>query len=164
MELPVEITPELIDYIKKTYALNINGLHGWSHWVRVYENGLRLADRNGADLLVVNLFAFTHDMARLNDGRDPNHGPRAADRIVNELQGIFFHLNSDQLAWLVQAVREHTYGKTQADLTVMTSWDSDRLDLGRAGIYPAAHRLCTLEARETATIQWAYERSIRKNS
>lgn len=164
MELPAEITPELINYIKKTYALNINGIHGWAHWVRVYENGLHLAQRNGADLAVVSLFAFTHDMARFSDGRDPNHGPRAADRILSELQGEYLHLNSDQLDWLVQAVREHTNGKTQANLTVMTCWDSDRLDLGRAGIYPAQFRLCTAEAREPATIRWAYERSVRKSS
>jgi uncharacterized protein len=162
MELPVEITPELIGYIRKNYALDWDGLHGWAHWVRVWENGLHLARQNGADPLVVTLFAFTHDMARLNDSFDPQHGPRAAKRITRDLQGKFIHLSPQQLSWLVEAVKMHTFGQMEGDLTVLTCWDSDRLDLGRAGIYPAQHKLCTQAARDRATIEWAYERSLRK--
>lgn len=160
MDLPVEINPELIEYIKQTYELQWNGLHGWGHWVRVYENGMYIAERNGADRLVVALFAFTHDMARRNDHLDPFHGWRAAKRIKKELQDKYFKLNPTQLKWLTQAVKEHTDGHIRADLTVMTCWDSDRLDLGRAGIRPSASRLCTQEARDPATIAWAYERSL----
>jgi uncharacterized protein len=45
------------------------------------------------------------------------------------------------------------------DITVLTCWDADRLDLGRVGIRPAAHRLCTDAARDPAMIEWAYRRS-----
>jgi uncharacterized protein len=160
MELPVEITPKLVAYIEKNYRLNINGLHGWHHWVRVWENGQRLAQQNGADLTVVALFAFTHDMARCVDHIDPGHGARAAQRIKDHLQGKIFHLSPQQIDWLVEAVRLHTKGLLQGDLTVMTCWDSDRLDLGRAGIRPATHKLCTPEARDPETIAWAYRRSL----
>ncbi len=83
--IPDVITPALIEHIRRTYQLNWNGIHGWDHWVRVWENGLRLASQNGANQTVVALFAFTHDMARLNDRFDPLHGPRAAKRIKKEL-------------------------------------------------------------------------------
>jgi uncharacterized protein len=159
MELPVEISPVLIDYVRKKYTLHWEGIHGWNHWVRVYENGQHLARQNGADLLVVSLFAFTHDMARLNDSFDPRHGPRAAARIVKDLQGKIIQLSPQQLAWLVKAVKLHTFGMTKADLTVMTCWDSDRLDLGRVGILPEPDRLCTPAAKDPATIAWAIKRS-----
>lgn len=160
MELPEIITPELIDYIKSTYRLNWDGLHGWSHWMRVCEIGLRIAEQNGANQDVVALFAFTHDMDRVSDGADPLHGPRAAKRIRAELQGTFFQLPEAELEQLTKAVALHTAGLIKADKTVQTCWDSDRLDLGRAGIRPAAHRLCTDEARDPALMAWAYERSI----
>jgi uncharacterized protein len=159
MELPVEITPQLIDYIRKHYALHWEGIHGWNHWLRVCENGLYLARHNGADPLVVTLFAFTHDMARLNDSFDPQHGPRAAKRITHDLQGKFFQLTPEQLDWLVKAVKLHTFAKTMAELTVMTCWDSDRLDLGRVGILPEPSRLCTDAAKDPETIAWAFARS-----
>jgi uncharacterized protein len=160
MEIPAIISPELIEYIRKTYALHWEGLHGWSHWLRVCENGLHLAQKNGANQNVVALFAFTHDMARRSDGFDYQHGNRAAKRIQAELQGNFFHLSDLELAQLIQAVEDHTRGYTEADLTVQTCWDADRLDIGRAGIIPDPKRLCTLEAKEPATIEWAYQRSL----
>jgi uncharacterized protein len=160
-QLPEIITPELIEHIKKTYRLNLNGIHGWNHWIRVYENGLRLAEQNGANQRVVALFAFTHDMARENDGGDRNHGQRAAERILAELQGTYFQLLPEELNQLVQAVARHTDGLTQADITVQTCWDADRLDLGRAGIVPKKKFLCTPEAKDSKTIEWAYRRSLR---
>jgi uncharacterized protein len=159
--LPEIITTELIDHIRETYRLNWNGLHGWAHWVRVWENGLRLAQLNGANQKVVALFAFTHDMARQNDGTDHGHGKRAANRILSELQGHFFNLSPEELNQLVQAVSQHTDGLTQADITVQTCWDADRLDLGRAGFVPHPNRLCTPQAKDPETIQWAYRRSLR---
>lgn len=55
-----------------------NGIHGNSHWFRVRENGLLIAGENNATPKVVELFAFTHDCRRENDGIDPQHGKRAS--------------------------------------------------------------------------------------
>jgi uncharacterized protein len=157
--LPEIISPELIAYIKNSYHLNWHGVHGWDHWLRVYENGMYIAERNGANQQVVALFAFTHDMARDNEGWDTKHGPRAALRIKTELQGKFFHLSQNELGLLMEAVEQHTNGLMQAHLTVQTCWDSDRLDLGRVGYRPDPKRLCTLEAKQPETIEWAFRRS-----
>ena len=97
MGLPEAITPSLLTYLRNTYRLQWEGLHGWAHWVRVWENGRLLAQQNGADQTVVALFAFTHDMARLSDHWDLAHGPRAAKRISAELQGTYFHLEPQAL-------------------------------------------------------------------
>lgn len=160
MDLPAVITPVLLKYLRNTYKLPWEGLHGWEHWVRVWENGLHLALQNGADQTVVALFAFTHDMARHADHGDFDHGPRAAKIIETELHGNFFHLEPQALEQLLTAVRHHSRGLQEAGITIQTCWDADRLDLGRAGIRPSPARMCTREARDPATIGWAYQRSI----
>ena len=64
---------KLIEAIRAQYALSWDGLHGISHWTRVRENGLRLAEGTGAQIVVVECFAYLHDAKRINDGRDPGH-------------------------------------------------------------------------------------------
>src|SRR5262245_33584211 len=43
-------------------------IHGPAHWRRVERNGLLLAERTGADMEVVRLFALFHDSRRETDG------------------------------------------------------------------------------------------------
>ena len=43
-------------------------------------------------------------------------------------------------------------------ITLQASWDADRLDLGRVGIMPKPHRLCSDAAR--ALIPWSHARAI----
>jgi uncharacterized protein len=54
------ITPQLVRALRKQFALDWYGTHGVAHWIRVRENGLRLAATTGADPVVVELFAFLH--------------------------------------------------------------------------------------------------------
>jgi uncharacterized protein len=58
------------------------------------------------------------------------------------------------------AVRHYSDGLTEADVTVQTCWDSDRLDLGRVGIVPRPERLCTVQARDPVLFERAYRRSV----
>ena len=55
------IVPPLIQAIHHQYQLPWFGLHGVTHWARVYENGLRLAPATGADEQILLLFALFHD-------------------------------------------------------------------------------------------------------
>jgi uncharacterized protein len=153
------ISEDLILQIQSQYRLRWNGIHGVSHFLRVRDNGLRLAEATGAKPDVVELFAFLHDSRRQNDHCDPGHGKRAAD-FVRSLQGSVFELPPGDLELLAYACEFHTHGLIDADVTVQTCWDSDRLDLGRAGIRPRASKLCTAAARVPETIRWAYERSV----
>lgn len=154
------ITPEFLALIQKQYRLNWYGIHGISHWQRVCENGLRLASLNGANPKIVQYFAFTHDSQRMNDGYDPLHGPRASQWIGEQPPGTF-QLTADELDLLQQACFSHTGGISHTDLTVMTCWDSDRLDLMRVGTRPNPLYLCTNAAKEGKIIEWAIARSIR---
>ena len=151
------ITPDLIQAIRRQYRLPWNGFHGFAHWARVRENGLRLAKGTGANADVVELFAVFHDACRLNEDHDPKHGSRGAD-LAFELHGKFFQLDHHNFTALRVACRLHTEGLTDADVTVQTCWDADRLDLGRVGIKPSSRYLCTEEAKNPVMLEWAYDR------
>ena len=136
------------------YALPWGGDHGVSHWARVLENGLRLAEETGADIGVVRFFAVLHDSRRVNEATDPEHGPRAAE-FARSLRGRLFDLPDHEFRLLHRACAGHTHERTHPDVTIQTCWDADRLDLGRVGITPHPSRLCTEAARRPEMIRWA---------
>jgi uncharacterized protein len=152
------ISRELIQAILKQYPLRLWGVHGVSHWARVLENGRRLVSLTGADLAVVELFSVFHDARRENEGVDFVHGHHGAE-LAKLWRGKHFELSDGEMELLVQACEGHTYGRTRADVSVQTCWDSDRLDLGRVGIVPSPKRLCTPAARDPEMIAWAHHRA-----
>jgi uncharacterized protein len=145
--------------VLEDYALPWGGDHGVAHWARVSENGLRLAKETGANVEVVRLFAVLHDSQRVNEGTDPDHGPRAAEW-ARTLRGRLFDLSEPEFLLLHRACAGHTHEHTHPDVTIQTCWDADRLDLGRVGITPEPRYLCTDVAKRAATIQWADGRAI----
>ncbi|HPC82174.1 MAG TPA: hypothetical protein P5234_15510 [Thermoanaerobaculaceae bacterium] len=153
------ITSELLLAVFEQYRLPPFGLHGVPHWARVLENGRRLAPLTGARSDVVELFAVLHDACRRNEHCDPRHGARGAE-LASRLRGAAFDLDDAGLGLLIQACAGHTDGKREGDVTVLTCWDADRLDLARAGIRPHAERLCTVAARDPELIAWASARSL----
>jgi uncharacterized protein len=144
----------VLQAVLEDYLLPWDGDHGIAHWARVLENGLRLAEGTGANIEVVRLFAVLHDSRRINEGTDPDHGPRAAE-FARTLRGRLFELTDHEFGLLHRACHGHTHERTHPDLTIQTCWDADRLDLGRVGITPLPSLLCTGLARRPETIQWA---------
>lgn len=142
--------------ILRGYSLPKYGFHGVVHWSRVLENGLRIADDTNADREVVTLFALFHDSRRFNEDRDDGHGLRGGE-LARRLRGTLIHLDDARFELLFEACRLHTDGLTVGDQTLQTCWDADRLDLGRVGIMPKPHRLCTDAARRL--IRWAHDRA-----
>tara|TARA_R110002072_G_scaffold211501_5_gene369099 strand:- start:12581 stop:13060 length:480 start_codon:yes stop_codon:yes gene_type:complete len=153
------ISSRLIEFARSEFRLDWDGIHGAPHWSRVRHNGLMLAEHTGANSRVVEYFAFIHDLGRENDHYDPDHGDRAAT-IAEKIAGDLIHLIDTELDLLMEACRGHSDGHTVADVTVMTCWDADRLDLGRVGIRPDPNRLCNSHARDHSVLSAAYERSV----
>lgn len=153
-----QVSPDLLDAIRAQYRLDWDGLHGHGHWLRVRENGLRLATTTGADVVVVEYFAALHDACRWTEGRDIEHGPRAAE-VVRALDATLLPLDDDRREILAQACRTHTTGTKTDDPTIATCWDADRLDLLRVGIRPDPRYLVTEAAREAEMMAWAMQRS-----
>jgi uncharacterized protein len=154
------LSPELVKAVVDGYELSINGVHGPSHWFRVRENGLFIANENGANARVVQLFSLFHDSKRENDGHDPLHGARGAAFAIRLRAKGLFEVTDLEMESLVFACTNHTQGWTAAPLTVATCWDGDRLDLGRVGYVPDPKRLCTDVGRRPEVIEWAYGRSL----
>lgn len=148
----------IIQTIISQYPLHVSGPHGPSHWARVLENGAHLAQLTGADLEVVQLFAVLHDSRRTNEGVCYEHGQEAAD-FARTLRSTHIHLDDDRFELLYDACAHHTDGGTDADITVQTCWDADRLDLGRVWIIPDPGKLCTGPARDPKLIDWATQRA-----
>jgi uncharacterized protein len=122
-------------------------LDGPSHWHRVASFGAQLCRATpGADLRVVSLFAVLHDAQRYTDGRDPEHGRRAAE-LALDLQGVLFKVTDERLNLLVEAIAKHADGLVTEDPTIACCWDADRLDLPRCGIQPNPALLSTPAAR-----------------
>jgi uncharacterized protein len=148
----------IVNEILKGYAMRTRGFHGVVHWARVLENGLKLAEKTGADPKIVTLFAIFHDSRRVTDGPDWGHGLQGA-RLAAEFHGKYFELCEDEFEILFRACEMHTEGRHDPSITVLTCWDADRLDLGRVGIRPDPERLCTKAAREPEMIAWADHRA-----
>ncbi len=153
------VDPGLVREIVGGYTLSPMGVHGLPHWGRVLEIGLRLADETKASRSVVALFAVFHDSRRENDAIDPEHGRRGAE-LAATLRDAHFEITDAEFDLLRYACEEHTCGLTEADVTVQTCWDADRLDLPRVGIRPRNDLLCTAAARDPEIQRWAADRSI----
>lgn len=150
---------DLLQKIIVQYPLKLWGTHGISHWARVLENGRRLSEMTGANLIIVELFAVFHDANRRREGFDRGHGLMRGAKLAGELRGNYFELDDNNFNLLCTACEGHTDGSTVGDISVMTCWDADRLDLPRVGISVKPSRLCTDAARGESVIAWADERS-----
>jgi uncharacterized protein len=149
----------LIALIKSEFKLDWDGIHGANHWARVLHHGKTIGELRQADLLVVELFGFLHDSCRLNDGKDPQHGQRAAD-FAHGIQGDFYQLTPKQLDALCYAMQHHSGGEVSTNATIQTCWDSDRLDLGRVGIIPSPK---FISAEGAQFIDYAFDLSLKQS-
>ena len=127
------LTQDFVDHCYNLYEMDHGGCHGFDRWMRVLHNGQKLAEMENANLQMSELFCLLHDTQRHNERRDPEHGARAAD-YAHSIQGKWFDLSSEDMELLDEALRYHSDGYTEADITVEVCWDADRLDLGRVSI------------------------------
>jgi len=142
-------TKAIVREILAEYALPPRGHHGVVHWARVLENGLRIAERTGANSRVVTLFALFHDSRRENEGVDPGHGARGGE-LALATRSRWYDATDTEVELLVEACRLHTDGRLDGDITLQTCWDADRLDLGRVGIIPDPNYMSTGFGRTVA--------------
>ena len=152
------VSQAFVEHCCRAYQMDHNGFHGFDHWMRVLHNGRLLADAEGANLKVVELFSLLHDTQRLNEDEDTSHGQRAA-QYAQKLRGVWFNLTDGEMDLLTEALTYHSDGYTEGDTTVQVCWDADRLDLGRVGIRPDPNRLCTDTAKSPFVLEEAYQRS-----
>lgn len=144
------ISPALLKLAGQHYQLDLEGVHGLSHWARVYQNGIFLASQEGVNRSVVELFSLFHDSQRISDGTDWDHGRRGAQLVMDLRRNL--PITELETEVLLKACRLHTEAATDSDITIQCCFDADRLDLWRVGIRPLSTRLCSPLAQEQATI------------
>jgi uncharacterized protein len=145
----------LLTEVMSQFRISKEGHHGTNHWTRVRHHALTIGTEVGADLLVVELFAFLHDSQRTNENEDRMHGERSAE-YAESLNHRYFDLPDTSLEKLVHAIRFHSYGHVHECVTIQTCWDADRLDLGRVGIKPSAKYLSPFGAKHIdAAYEWS---------
>jgi uncharacterized protein len=140
---------QLWQTVENQFQMHVHSIHGPTHWKRVERNGLLLASRTGADVIIVRLFAIFHDSRRLDDGWDKGHGARGAE-YAEKLRPILPGISDENFEKLHYACTWHADGASSDDVTIGTCWDADRLDLGRVGVIPSAEFMSTAFAREIA--------------
>lgn len=144
---------DVLNHLKSVFRLDWSGLHGLPHWTRVMRYGLRLAQCEGGDPWVAAWFAVLHDHQRWSEGRDRDHGVRAADAMdAIADRGWFEGLTRSQLDLIDEAIRHHSDGWVHSNPSIGACWDADRLDLVRLGIAPSHGLLSTNTARKMASV------------
>ena len=92
-------------------------------------------------------------------GSDPLHGARAERRLPGLIPWLPDLLH-EELELLEAACLGHTGGRSRSDVTVLTCWDADRLDLRRVGITPDPRHLCAPAARRRDIVAAAHFRAL----
>ena len=80
--------------------------HGTTHWMRVRDNAVYLAEREGGEAQIAEYFSVLHDCMRENEGHDPEHGPRAA--VYAREHRNLIDLTNRQFLLLQKACAGHT--------------------------------------------------------
>jgi len=139
-------------------------LHGPAHWARVHRFALVLAAQlklPRPQRYCVEVFAWLHDLARVDDGGGRQHAIDGAEQVRTFASQVFPALSEDQVFIVKLAIRHHSDGLTAdvaahqglfsncawpTDLalnTVACCWDADRLDLLRLGREPLNQYMST---------------------
>lgn len=152
-----QIVHKALKVVKPQFRLAFHhGVHGVSHWSRVWFHGRQLAHAEDVNPAILAWFAYLHDSQRHNEYQDPLHGSRAADFAVQlKRERVITELSDSEFERLCEAMRLHSDGHTQGDAALRACWDADRLDLLRVGIEPDPARLCTDHACQTQVLERA---------
>jgi len=90
-------------------------IHGPAHWARVHRFGQALSEhldlsRDGTQCVAV--FAWTHDLARIDDGGGNQHAHDGASLLDPAWATVFPDLSVEQVELVRTAVRYHSDGLT----------------------------------------------------
>ncbi len=121
--------------------------HGVEHWDRVAKFA-QILYVEGADMDVMQAFAYIHDAERRDNDYDIEHGKRASKLIDVIRHEELSFLNDEQIAKLKRACELHNVERRTGDLTIDICFDADRMDLPRVGIMPLPQKMATKQGAE----------------
>ena len=122
--------------------------HGPKHWMKVAQNGIMLARKEGVDTLFCEIFGLLHDCQRLDDYGDKQHGARAAQYARSI--GTLIPLSPREFKDLLYALTWHDNRTHTKNIQIGCCWDADRLELPRVGVITDPRMLNTDTAKKIA--------------
>ncbi|MBW1744545.1 MAG: HD domain-containing protein [Deltaproteobacteria bacterium] len=114
------------------------GSHDWDHTRRVYNLCVHIGEAEGADLEVLEIAAYLHDVGRSYEDTSKGavcHGEKGAEIATKVLAG--YPVSDEQKANIIHCVRSHRFrGDCQPEtLEAKVLFDADKLDaIGAVGI------------------------------
>ncbi|MCK4634999.1 MAG: HD domain-containing protein [Candidatus Aenigmarchaeota archaeon] len=114
--------------IAKKYMNKNDGAHGWDHVTRVYNLCMRIGKEEGADLEVLELAAFLHDIG-ISEDRE-NHEKVSAE-ITRE---ILKDYDKKKMENVIHCIEVHRFSKGLKPITLEAKilQDADKLDVSGA--------------------------------
>ena len=127
------IIERAIEYVKEKFTTEFSG-HDYFHTMRVFKTATRIAEREGANLMIVQLAALLHDV----DDRKISPMTHAGQDNARE----FLRLNDipdPETEWICKIISEVSFsanaGKAPSSIEGKCVQDADRLDaIGAIGI------------------------------
>lgn len=146
------ISKENLKELFCNFRLDFYGVHGFPHWCRVIENGYILSQSYNIDMDIIICFALFHDIERVCDEYDYQHGLRGGNFFLNNLH-LINNINEQKAQIIYEACSGHTDIHHSDNLNIAACWDSDRLDLMRVGIFPQSPYLNLEKSKKSNFIQ-----------
>ena len=116
-------------------------IHGYGHTERVFQMCLKIGQRLGANLFVLQLAALLHDIGRFHNtihSKSTNHAEISAEIASDYLQTLNFKFNQNDLENIIHCIKAHSfsYNILPKTLEAKILSDVDKLDaLGAIGLY-----------------------------
>lgn len=122
----------------KNFFVSASGCHDWSHVQRVYNLVLRIAKKEKANVGIVKLAAYLHDIGRREEMRSKGkidhaeNGVKLAEKILAK-----HDLNKETKENILHCILSHRYRNNHKPATIEAKilFDADKLDsIGAVGI------------------------------
>ncbi|MFZ3054770.1 MAG: HD domain-containing protein [Minisyncoccales bacterium] len=137
----MKINSKIIKEVKekaKAFFVGASGCHDWDHVERVYNLSLKIAEKEGADVNIVKLAAYLHDIGRKEE-MDSNGKICHAEKGVILAESILMPYNLDKE--IVENIKHcilthrHTNNHNPKTIEAKVLFDADKLDsIGAVGV------------------------------
>lgn len=122
----------------KSFFVDASGCHDWGHVERVYKLAVKIGKKEGADMNIVKLATYLHDIGRkeeMDGGGKVCHAEKGA-----ELAGIIlssYDLDKEIIENIKHCILSHRYRNEHKPKTIEAKvlFDADKLDsIGAVGV------------------------------
>ena len=122
----------------KKFFVGASGCHDWTHVERVRNLAIHIGKKEGADLFVLELAAYLHDIGRKKEMRNKGRachaeeGAKIARKILEK-----YEMKESQIENIIHCIETHRWrkNKTPETLEARIIFDADKLDsVGAIGI------------------------------